>query len=72
MANRRKFLLAGLGAASLWALARSIFVRKPASGKARFLTHDGRLVEVDIEKLPLTGRVAAKTEIQKWVQRKKS
>lgn len=71
MANRRKFLLAGLGAASLWALTKSIFVRKQPGAKARFLTHDGKLVEVDIEKLPLTGRVAGKEEMQKWVQRRK-
>jgi hypothetical protein len=67
-AGRRKFLFAGLSLAALWASFR---FATPADKKKpmRFLTQEGKLVEIDLDKLPARKRAASKTEIQQWIKK---
>ena len=68
--DRRKFLFAGLSLAALWASIR--FIKQPEQKKTKkFLTQDGRLVEIDVDKLPGKKVAASKTDIQTWVKKNK-
>jgi hypothetical protein len=67
--NRRKFLLAGLTLTALWTTLK--FWNKPEEKKSmKFLTEDGKLVEVDINKLPSAKKAVSKAELQNWVSKK--
>lgn len=35
----------------------------------KFLTQDGRLVEIDADKVPAAKRVATKADIQNWIKK---
>jgi len=66
--DRRKFLFAGFSLAAIWATFR--FNKKPDQPKTvRFLTQDGRLVEIDATRIPASKRAASKTEIQHWIKK---
>lgn len=68
--DRRNFLFAGLSLAALWASVR--FIKQPAPKKTKkFLTEDGTLVEIDIDKLPGKKVAATKSDIQHWVKKNK-
>jgi hypothetical protein len=66
--KRKKFLLAGL---SLTAIAAFFKLSSQPERKntAKFLTQDGKLVEIEIDKLPLAKRTASKNDIQHWVNK---
>ncbi|MEQ1586291.1 MAG: hypothetical protein ABL895_10455 [Cyclobacteriaceae bacterium] len=67
--NRKEFLLAGL---SLAAIATYFFKGgKPPEKKKtiKFLAQDGRLVEIDADKLPGTKKVATKADVQNWIKK---
>jgi hypothetical protein len=69
--DRRKFLFAGLSLAALWATLR--FTKKPNEKKTiKFLTQDGKLVEIDADKIPGTKQAATKQDLQNWVKKNKS
>ena len=69
--NRRKFLFAGLSFAALWATLR--FSKKPEEKKTiKFLTQDGKLVEIDASKIPAAKQAATKQDLQNWVKKNKS
>ena len=66
--DRRKFLFAGLSLAALWASFR--FIKQPEPKKTKkFLTQDGILVEIDVDKLPGKKVAASKNDIQTWVKK---
>lgn len=66
--GRRKFLFAGISLAAVWASLR--FGPKPEPRKTmKFLTQDGKLVELDIDKIPSAKRVATKSDIQNWIKK---
>lgn len=68
--NRKNFLLAGL---SLTAVATFFkWGRQPQPEKKntrKFLTQDGKLVEIDVNKLPTTKQVASKEDMQNWIKK---
>ena len=69
--NRRKFLFAGLSLAALLATFR--FTKKSEEKKTiKFLTQDGRLVEIDADKMPTARQAATKQDLQNWVKKNKS
>lgn len=70
--NRRKFLFAGLSLAALAAVLR--FTKRPIEKKptVKLLTQDGKLVEIDADKIPLVKQAATKKDIQGWVKKNKS
>lgn len=66
---RKIFLFAGL---SLAAIA-SFFKWGVEPGKKKtmkFLTQEGKLVEIDIDKLPAAKRTASKADVQNWIKNK--
>ncbi|MBK5277450.1 MAG: hypothetical protein JJE09_01175 [Bacteroidia bacterium] len=66
--NRKKFLLAGLGLAGVAAFFKT--EKQPKiKNTTKFLTQDGRLVEIDTNKLPTTKLVASKLDIQNWIKK---
>jgi DNA gyrase/topoisomerase IV subunit A len=66
--DRRKFLFAGL---SLAALAAFRIGKKPEEKKTvTFLTQDGKLVEIDADKLPTAKRTASGSDVQNWIKNK--
>lgn len=74
-ANRRRFLFAGLSLAALAAVLR--FTKKPnetkrATPSGRFLTQEGKLVEIEVDKVPATKQAASKKDIQGWIKKNKS
>jgi hypothetical protein len=69
MPTRKKFLFAGL---SLTALATFFtWGRKPEQKKKtiRFLSQEGKLVEIDTDKLPAAKRTASKEDVQNWIKK---
>ena len=67
--TRKKFLFAGL---SLATLATFFMWRsKPETeNTVKFLTKEGKLVELDSNKLPAVKRSASQDDIQNWIKRK--
>ncbi|MBI1766954.1 MAG: hypothetical protein HYR67_01105 [Bacteroidetes bacterium] len=76
--NRRKFLFAGLSLAAFLATLRFTKQKeekktiKPAYPSGRFLTQDGKLVEIDANKIPITKQAATKQDLQNWVKKNKA
>jgi len=71
--SRRKFLFAGLSLAALLATLRfTTKKRDEQKTTLKFLTQDGRLVELDASKMPVTKQAATKQDLQNWVKKNKS
>ena len=69
--DRRKFLVTGISLAALWATIR--FWKQPEKKKTmKFLTQDGKLVEIDLDRMPGKKVAASKSDIQNWVKKNKS
>ncbi|HZX75156.1 MAG TPA: hypothetical protein VFE57_12090 [Cyclobacteriaceae bacterium] len=68
--SRKKFLFSGL---SLAAITAFFFKRevKPEEKKqtVKFLTQDGKLVEIDVDKLPSSKKAATKEDLQNWIKK---
>jgi hypothetical protein len=65
--TRKNFLFGGLSLAAVAAFFK--WGNKPEKKKTiKFLTQDGKLVEIDADKLPVTKRLASKADIQNWVK----
>ncbi|UKJ06116.1 hypothetical protein [Solitalea lacus] len=68
--SRKKFLFSGLSLAAVIAFFKwDNPPKKEKTTTAKFLTQDGKLVEIDIDKLPTTGKVATKEDVQNWVKK---
>ena len=66
--DRRKFIFAGISLAAVWATFR--FSKPPVKKQTvKFLTQDGKLVEIDADKLPPAKRIASKADIQQWIKK---
>ncbi len=71
--GRRKFLFAGISLAALWAAFRFGNKSVPKTPQTmKFLTKDGKLVEVDMDKLPIAKKAASKDDIQHWIKKNRS
>lgn len=71
--NRRKFLSLGLlsGAALLVPVtkAAALVSNQQAENKTvKFLTKEGKLVEVDADQLPQTAKPASNEEVKNWIK----
>jgi len=66
--TRKKFLFVSTSVALV--LAFFGLKRNPVENKVKmkFLTRDGKLVEIDADKLPTAKRVASKSDIQQWIK----
>ena len=70
--SRRKFLWGGLGILSGISILKlfSPKKQKPTAATARMLTEDGKLVEVDLEKIKRTGNKVSDKDVITWVKNK--
>lgn len=71
--NRRKFLSLGLlsGAALLVPVTKAAaFVSNQQAEKktVKFLTKEGKLVEVDADQLPQTAKPATNEDVKNWIK----
>jgi len=66
--SRKKFLFSGL---SLAAIAAFFKWGNPPEKKqtVKFLTQDGKLVEIDVDKLPSSRKAATKEDLQNWIKK---
>ena len=68
--SRKKFLFSGLSLAAVAAFFK--WGTPPAEEKKKtqkFLTQDGRLVEIDLDKLPGSKTTASKEDVQNWIKK---
>ena len=66
--SRKKFLFSGLTLAAVAAFFK--WGNQPEKKKtAKFLTQDGRLVEIDVDKLPSSKKAASKEDVQNWIKK---
>ena len=66
--SRKKFFLSGLSLAGVAAFFKG--EGQPEKKKtAKFLTQDGKLVEIDLDKLPASKKAASKEDVQQWVKK---
>jgi len=78
--SRRKFLWGGLGVLSTIPVLKFIIPKKrkdviscaPLAVTTKMLTEDGKLVEVDINKIKKTGVKISDKEVVTWVKNKPS
>jgi hypothetical protein len=70
--SRKKFIGWGLGISSVLVLPAFLQFgkKKPKTNTAKMLTQDGRLVEVDLSKLPVNRKKANHEEIHHWITNK--
>ncbi len=68
--TRKSFLFAGLTLTAVTAFLK--WGKQPEQPKStvKFLTQDGKLVEIDSDKLTSAKRSASKEEIQNWIKPK--
>ncbi len=66
--KRRDFLTAStLAIGGLLIAIKKWPQRKPDLKKAKFLTQDGKLVEVDVARLPKAKTLATKSKVVSWI-----
>ena len=73
--SRKKFVLWGAGALAVLTAAKFFFRPRPKKEKTttvKMLTQDGKLVEVEISKLPAKRKKISLEQLQNWVQKKTS
>lgn len=70
--TRKKFLFWGLGISSVFVLPSFLrFTKKPTPPKmVKMLTQDGKLVEVEIQKISGTKTKISNKDIHNWIAKK--
>ena len=70
--SKKKFLLSGLSLAAVAAFFKwgNLPGTQPEKKKtAKFLTQDGKLVEIELDKLPSSKKAATKEDVQNWIKK---
>ena len=66
--SRKKFFFSGISLAAVAAFFK--WGNPPEQKKtAKFLTQDGKLVEIDLDKLPSSKKAATKEDVQNWIKK---
>ena len=68
--SRKKFVLWGLGIASALTAFRFISPAKRKKETVKMLTQDGKLVEIEKDRLPVKKKKITDTELKSWVIKK--
>lgn len=68
--SRRKFVLWGLGIASSLTALKLILPKKKKPASAKMLSEDGKLVEVDLNRIKKTGIKVSDKDVITWVKNK--
>jgi hypothetical protein len=68
--TRKKFLFSGLSLAAVAAFFKwGNQIQPEKKQTAKFLTQDGKLVEIDVDKLPKAKQAATKEDVQTWIKK---
>ena len=68
--TRKKFLFSGLSLAAIAAFFKwGNQIQPEKKQTAKFLTQDGTLVEIDLDKLPSSAKAATKEDVQNWIKK---
>ena len=70
--SRKKFLFSGLSLAAIAAFFKwgNLPGKQPEKRKtAKFLTQEGKLVEIDLDKLPPSRKAATKDDVRNWIKK---
>lgn len=68
--SRKKFLFSGLSLAAVAAFFKWGKLPEPEKKKtAKFLTQDGKLVEIEVDNLPTSRKAATKEDVQTWIKK---
>jgi len=67
--SRKKFFLSGLSLAAVAAFFKGEEAQPEKKKTAKFLTQDGKLVEIDLDKLPSSKKAASKEDVQQWIKK---
>lgn len=69
--GRKSFIVTSIGLIAATVVSMLKFPKKENDEKNahKFLTHDGKLVQIDMDKLPSAKRVVDKSELQNWIKR---
>jgi hypothetical protein len=66
--SRKKFLFSGLSLAAVASFFK--WGKEPEKKKtAKFLTQDGKVVEIELDKLPSSKKAATKEDVQNWIKK---
>jgi hypothetical protein len=68
--SRRKFIFLGLSAVAFFSVFRFVMPSKKKK-TIKMLTEDGRLVQIDEERLPSKGKKISNNELHNWIKIKK-
>ena len=68
--TRKKFLFSGFSLAAVAAFFKwGNQIQPEKKQTAKFLTQDGKLVEIDLDKLPTSKTAATKEDVQTWIKK---
>jgi len=70
--SRKKFLFSGLLSGLSLAAVATFFKlgSQPEKKKTvKFLTQEGKLVEIEVDKLPASKKAATKEDVQNWIKK---
>ena len=68
--SRKKFLFSGFSLAAVATFFKWGNQLQPEKKKtAKFLTQDGKLVEIEVDKLPTSKKAATKEDVQTWIKK---
>ena len=68
--SRKKFFLWGIGILSSFTAIKLLMPSKKKNKTVKFLTEDGKLVEVDTDLIKKTGNKVSDKDILTWVKNK--
>jgi len=67
--SRKKFLFSGISLAAVAAFFKWGSPPPEKKKTAKFLTQDGKLVEIDLDKLPSSKKAATNEDLQSWIKK---
>ena len=70
--SRKKFVIWGASAMAVLTAARFFFrpgTKKEKTTRVKMLTQEGKLVEVEVSKLPAKRKKASMEQLQNWVKK---
>jgi len=66
--SRKKFLFSGFSLAAVAAFFKW-GNQQEKKKTAKYLTQDGKLVEIEVDKLPTSKKAATKEDVQTWIKK---
>ncbi|HEU5290433.1 MAG TPA: hypothetical protein VFU05_07325 [Cyclobacteriaceae bacterium] len=67
--SRKKFLFSGLSLAAVATFFKWGNEPEETKKTAKFLTQDGKLVEIELDRLPTAKKAASKEDVQTWIKK---